>query len=132
MIRTQNKYIISLLILLASCSSEKTSWEKHLYSSDVLMAQESITEELLSSHIAVLSSDEFEGRKPATSGGKKTIKYLIEDEVFMHPTANLVFRRNQEKTFLMLGGLFFFLGVLVFPAQAHHPWDAVPKETFSI
>ena len=50
----------------------------------------------------------------------------------MHPTANLVFRRNQEKTFLMLGGLFFFLGVLVFPAQAHHPWDAVPKETFSI
>ena len=79
MIRTQNKYIISLLILLASCSSEKTSWEKHLYSSDVLMAQESITEELLSSHIAVLSSDEFEGRKPATSGGKKTIKYLIEE-----------------------------------------------------
>ena len=42
------------------------------------MAQETISTDLLSDFITALSSDEFEGRKPATAGGKKTIKYLID------------------------------------------------------
>ncbi len=75
-----NKYFLILLaIFLVSCSSEKLAWEEHLYSADALSAQAVISEELLSSHITVLSSDDFEGRKPATRGGKKTVKYLIDE-----------------------------------------------------
>ena len=64
---------------LPNCSSERTGWEKHLYSSDVLEAQNVISEELLSNYIKTLSSDDFQGRKPATKGGKKTIKYLVDE-----------------------------------------------------
>ena len=72
-------FLILLAIFLVSCSSEKLAWEEHLYSADALSAQAVISEELLSNHITVLSSDEFEGRKPATRGGKKTVKYLIDE-----------------------------------------------------
>ena len=72
-------FLILLAIFLVSCSSEKLAWEEHLYSADALSAQAVISEELLSSHITVLSSDEFEGRKPATRGGKKTVKYLVNE-----------------------------------------------------
>ena len=72
-------FLILLAIFLVSCSSEKLAWEEHLYSADALSAQAVISEELLSNHITVLSSDEFEGRKPATRGGKKTVKYLVDE-----------------------------------------------------
>ncbi|MGM0745138.1 MAG: M28 family peptidase [Bacteroidota bacterium] len=41
-------------------------------------AAESITAESLMSHIEVLSSDEFEGRAPATQGEDLTVNYLVE------------------------------------------------------
>lgn len=37
-----------------------------------------ITDEALHEHVAVLASDEFEGRLPATPGGEKTVAYLVE------------------------------------------------------
>ena len=72
-------FFITFLVFLVNCSSEKTAWEKFLYSPDLLSAQEEISEELLSNHISTLSSDDFEGRKPATRGGKKTVNYLINE-----------------------------------------------------
>jgi len=39
---------------------------------------EQIETEHLSAVVKVLASDEFEGRAPGTAGGKKTVKYLIE------------------------------------------------------
>lgn len=72
-------FFITFLVFLVNCSSEKTAWEKFLYSPDLLSAQEEISEELLSNHISRLSSDDFEGRKPATRGGKKTVNYLINE-----------------------------------------------------
>ena len=79
MIKDQINYIILFLLFFASCSSKKSGWDQYLYSADVLKAQETIAEDLLSNHIAILSSDEFEGRKPATKGGRKTIEYLINE-----------------------------------------------------
>ena len=37
-----------------------------------------VTESELREHIAVLASDEFEGRKPGTEGEAKTVKYIAE------------------------------------------------------
>jgi Zn-dependent M28 family amino/carboxypeptidase len=61
-------YLIPLTILFAISCSE----------SSVEQAAESITAESLMSHIEVLSSDEFEGRAPATRGEDLTVEYLIE------------------------------------------------------
>ena len=47
--------------------------------SDVDRAAESITEQSLLNHIEVLSSDEFEGRAPATRGEELTIEYLVNE-----------------------------------------------------
>ena len=66
-------------MILFSCSSEpKSGWDKYLFSDDIMSAEEFIDQDLLSTHITKLSSDEFQGRKPATPGGKKTVKYLID------------------------------------------------------
>ncbi|WP_069132219.1 M28 family peptidase [Rhodohalobacter halophilus] len=46
--------------------------------SSVDQAAQSITAESLMSHIEVISSDEFEGRAPATRGEDLTVDYLIE------------------------------------------------------
>ena len=70
--------IIIFLIFFTCDSSPKEGWNKYLHSEDIIMAQETISTDLLSDYITTLSSDEFEGRKPATAGGKKTIKYLID------------------------------------------------------
>lgn len=37
-----------------------------------------VSETDLREHIAVLASDEFEGRKPGTEGEAKTVKYIAE------------------------------------------------------
>ncbi|PKD42496.1 M28 family peptidase [Rhodohalobacter barkolensis] len=61
-------YIIPVTILFTFSCSEPP----------VEQAVESITAESLMSHIEVLSSDEFEGRAPATRGEDLTVDYLIE------------------------------------------------------
>lgn len=42
------------------------------------MAESGITDELLMSHIEVISSDEYEGRAPASPGEDLTVEYLVE------------------------------------------------------
>ena len=37
-----------------------------------------VTEADLRAHIAILASDDFEGRKPGTAGEAKTVKYIAE------------------------------------------------------
>ncbi len=64
------KYPLMILPFLAlGCGSEKQVPET---------AIESITEEDMKNHIAVLASDEFLGRFPGTEGEEKTISYLAE------------------------------------------------------
>jgi len=46
--------------------------------SSVEQAEQLITEQSLLNHIEILSSDEFEGRAPATRGDTLTIDYLVE------------------------------------------------------
>ena len=75
----KNKLFIIATFFLASCSGDpKTGWEKYLHSDDIISAEKYIDKDLLFTHISTLSSDQFEGRKPATKGGKKTVQYLID------------------------------------------------------
>ena len=55
-----------LLLLLAACGG----------SADFDQAAATITAEGLAAQIKTLSSDAFEGRAPATPGGKRTTDYL--------------------------------------------------------
>lgn len=69
-----NSRIFPALILaatLASCGSEKNN----IAEADSI-AFKAINDSLLSQHISVLASDEFEGRQPSTAGETKTINYL--------------------------------------------------------
>src|SRR6056297_3968887 len=61
--------IILIPIVFMGCQSSETIEE----------ATSTITEESLLSHIEVLSSDEFEGRAPATPGDEKTTDYLVSE-----------------------------------------------------
>lgn len=63
----KNISIICALLLFVSCQS----------SVDLEVAEQSITESSLLNHIEILSSDEFEGRAPATHGDELTIDYLV-------------------------------------------------------
>ena len=77
------KQLISLfcILTLASCGESTPSVNSGMDSgqasanNDSVMAQ---VEAMLHEHIAVLASDEFEGRAPATPGEEKTINYLRE------------------------------------------------------
>lgn len=60
--------VILIFILVNSCKTR----------TDITNALESINSEDLGNHIAILASDEFGGRAPATEGEKKTIDYLSE------------------------------------------------------
>lgn len=60
-------FILWTLIWVVACQS----------SVDLEVAEQSITETTLLSHIEILSSDEFEGRAPATTGDELTIDYLV-------------------------------------------------------
>ncbi len=62
-------YLIMVLIYFVGCQPE----------SNVSDAALSITQESLLNHIEILSSDEFEGRAPATRGEDLTIEYLVEE-----------------------------------------------------
>lgn len=58
---------ISVCVLIISCNDESKKPGKAL---------ESITADDMKRHIAVLASDEFQGRAPSTEGEQKTISYL--------------------------------------------------------
>lgn len=64
--------LFSLLIFLTSCGNSAID------SNSLDRAAESITEESLLDHIERLSSDEFQGRAPATRGDTLTINYLVD------------------------------------------------------
>lgn len=60
--------ILTALIWVVACQP----------SVDLEVAEQSITETSLLNHIEILSSDEFEGRAPATRGDTLTINYLVD------------------------------------------------------
>ncbi|MEX2463380.1 MAG: M28 family peptidase, partial [Balneolaceae bacterium] len=62
-------YFTLFILIMAGCQSTTTIDE----------AAQTITGESLKSHIEVLSSDEFEGRAPATQGEDKTVEYLVNE-----------------------------------------------------
>ena len=63
--------------VLINCSSESNESAEQLAEPMVAAASETAEiQALLHEHIAVLASDEFEGRAPATPGEEKTINYL--------------------------------------------------------
>ncbi|MCC5907950.1 MAG: M28 family peptidase [Balneolaceae bacterium] len=69
-----NKTLSSLLFLflfIAACEPQP--------SAEIDEAAQLITEESLLAHIEVLSSDEFEGRAPATRGEELSVQYLINE-----------------------------------------------------
>ena len=59
------------LTLFASCS---TSNHKA-----VQQAENTINTEAMASHVRILASDDFQGRKPFTEGETKTIEYLAQE-----------------------------------------------------
>ncbi len=65
----RNAFCGALLVLLASCSTMGDRYgRKNL---DTIEAE-------LRSHVAVLASDEFGGRRPGSEGERKTLRYLAE------------------------------------------------------
>src|ERR1700712_1835843 len=60
------------VLLLAACNNNKTSAPASDHAMDAFSADS------LGSHIAVLSGDDFMGRKPFTAGETKAIAYLQE------------------------------------------------------
>jgi len=69
---------IFIFIIFAACGKPLEGWNKYVHSKDALSAQDSITGELLHTHISTLASDEFEGRFPGTVGEEKTTEYLTQ------------------------------------------------------
>jgi Zn-dependent M28 family amino/carboxypeptidase len=61
---------------LSSCSFESNESAEQLAEPRVAASDSAEIEAKLHQHIAVLASDEFEGRAPATPGEEKTINYL--------------------------------------------------------
>lgn len=72
---TYSLFLSALLLLMAACSDPADD------------AAETITRESLMQHIEVLSSDDFEGRAPATHGEDLSINYLITqlEEIGVEP-----------------------------------------------
>ncbi|CAN5212352.1 M28 family metallopeptidase [soil metagenome] len=65
--------IFTYFLILSGCDNSSPETTE-----SIEQAEQSITEESLLHHIEVLSSDEFEGRAPATRGDSLTIDYLVE------------------------------------------------------
>lgn len=63
----KNITILSILLLIVACQP----------SANLDDAVQSITEQSLLNHIEILSSDDFEGRAPATRGDSLTIDYMV-------------------------------------------------------
>ena len=71
-------FITGIALVIVGCKKPLEGWNKHVHDEDVLNAQNTINESLLSKHITTLASDEFEGRFPGTTGEDKTVEYLTE------------------------------------------------------
>ena len=74
---------ITAIAFLAGCgqqtdTTDLTESKPETAESRPAFPASSINEDTLRTHTATLASDEFEGRAPATRGGKKTRQYLIE------------------------------------------------------
>ncbi len=67
----------ALAIGLAACQSNQTDQSESTPADSV--ALKAINDTVLAKHIAVLASDEYEGRKPFTIGETKTIGYLKQE-----------------------------------------------------
>ena len=65
-------FILATSVILLSCEDSTTN--SSTTSGDERTSSK--IENMLHKHIAVLASDEFEGRAPATPGEEKTINYL--------------------------------------------------------
>ena len=69
MIRIAPAFILTSILLLTGCSGSMSD-EK---------PEPGITDESLLSHIEVISSDDFEGRAPASRGEDLTVEYIVEN-----------------------------------------------------
>jgi len=65
--------MVAALLIFSGCEQSYTQTAE-----STEQTERSITEESLLNHIEILSSDEFEGRAPATRGDTLTIDYLVE------------------------------------------------------
>lgn len=72
---TYSLFLFTLILFMAACSDPADD------------AAETITRESLIQHIGVLSSDEFEGRAPATHGEDRSVNYLVTqlEEIGVEP-----------------------------------------------
>ena len=71
-------FITGIALVIVGCKKPLEGWNKHVHDEDLLNAQNTINESLLSKHITTLASDDFEGRFPGTTGEDKTVEYLTE------------------------------------------------------
>ncbi|MFL2840221.1 MAG: M28 family metallopeptidase [Pseudohongiellaceae bacterium] len=74
-------FLILTILTLASCSEQSNVQPSEMGTmvgpdSLSVPSPEALIEEILHEHVAILASDEFEGRAPATAGEEKTISYL--------------------------------------------------------
>ncbi|MDA0690030.1 MAG: peptidase M28, partial [Proteobacteria bacterium] len=71
---------IITLVLLTACGESSTETSSSTTPADAGIAEgapaRSDLEAMLHQHVAILASDEYEGRAPATAGEEKTINYL--------------------------------------------------------
>lgn len=81
MYRRNFVFVVLTCGLFISCNDENIK---------VVKALESIEEDDIKRHIAVIASDEFQGRAPATEGEQKTITYLAEqfEKAGLKPASN--------------------------------------------
>ena len=80
--------LLGLLLLLGACSdAPPPASPGDILADETTSALSAQVEKDLHSHIAVLASDEFEGRAPATAGEELTVNYLKEQfaALGLHP-----------------------------------------------
>ena len=87
-------FITGITLVIVGCKKPLEGWNKHVHDEDVLKAQNTINESLLSKHIATLASDEFEGRFPGTTGEDKTVEYLTETYKKPHKSFPILYRMD--------------------------------------
>ncbi len=72
-------WIVAMISALgSSCAGKPPEVAEKPPGADLRSALDSIETEDLLKHIRALSSDEFEGRAPGTTGEEKTVNYLVE------------------------------------------------------
>ena len=102
----KNKLVLAILLCvgLSACSKNEdtsiTNTEPRTNSNDIEQDPENtkykITSDALHSRIKIISSDFFEGRKPATPGGQKTVDFLVSEynKISLLPALNNSYRQK--------------------------------------